>query len=126
MNPAPYDPSQDAQLQADMAWLNGIRNRIRSPSQRNHAMSWEHNAADLIERRLQDDGHRTWGFVIYRTTYESDADWFEFLRRLRFQMEDAFDYFNGRDVLDRFTLTVFEDCSQFDGVGTHAIRQHFQ
>lgn len=53
-------------------------------------MSWENNAADLIERQVQQDGHRTWGFVIYRTTYDNDADWTEFLQRLRFQMEDMF------------------------------------
>lgn len=70
----PYDPSQDARLHADIAGLEGIRRRIRSPSQRNPDMSWENNAADLIERQLQADGHWTWGFVIYRTTYDSDAD----------------------------------------------------
>ena len=122
----PYNPSQDVQLQADIAWLEGIRRRIRSPSQRNPDMSWENNIADLIERQLQDDGHRTWGFVIYRTTYSSDADWAEFLRRLRFQMEDTFDYFNGRDILERFTLTVLQDRSLFDGADTNTIRQHFQ
>ena len=123
---SPYDPSQDVQLQADITWLDGIRQRIRSPSQRNPDMSWENNAADLIERQLQDDGHRTWGFVIYRTTYASDVDWAEFLQRLRFQMDDAFDYFNGRDILDLFTLTVLQDRSLFDGADTNTIRQHFQ
>ncbi|KAK3168026.1 hypothetical protein OEA41_004472 [Lepraria neglecta] len=129
MNPPqnpPQDPPQDAQLQADTVWLESIRRRIRSPSQRNPDMSWENNAADLIERQLQYDGHRTWGFVIYRTTYASDADWAEFLRRLRFQMEDMFDYFNGRDILEKFALTVFEDRSLFDGASTDTIRQHFQ
>ena len=123
---SPYDPSQDVQLQADISWLDGIRRRIRSPSQRNPDMSWENNAADLIERQLQDDGHRTWGFVVYRTTYSSDDDWAEFLRRLRFQMDDAFDYFNGRDILEQFTLTVLQDRSLFDGADTNTIRQHFQ
>jgi len=89
-------------------------------------LSWENNAADLIERQLQDDGHRTWGFVIYRTTYDSDADWVGFLRRLRFQMEDTFDSFNGRDILGKFTLTVLDDRSVFDGAGTDTIRRHFQ
>ena len=124
----PMDLSQDppSRLQADTAWLEGLRRQIRSPSQRNPDMSWENNAADLIERQLQDDGHRTWGFLIYRTTYASDADWAEFLRRLRFQMEDMFDYFNGRDILDKFALTVFEDRPLFDGASTNAVRQHFQ
>ncbi|KAL9107641.1 MAG: hypothetical protein Q9227_007448 [Pyrenula ochraceoflavens] len=129
MDPAPNPPentSQDAQLQADNAWLDGLRRQIQSPSQRNPDMSWESNAADLIERQLQDDGHRTWGFVIYRSTYNSETDWAEFLRRLRFQMEDMFDYFNGRDILDRFALTVLEDRSLFDNASTDVIRRHFQ
>lgn len=63
--------------------------------------------------------------MIYRTTYDSDADWAEFLRRLRFQMEDIFDYYNGRDILDKFSLTVFEDRSLLDGATTNTIRQIF-
>ena len=81
-------------------------------------MSWENNAADLIERQLQHDGHRAWGFVVYRTIYDNDVDWTEFLRRLRFQMEDKFNCFNGRDILEKFTLTVLEDRSLFDGAST--------
>jgi hypothetical protein len=121
-----HDPSQDARLRSDIAWLEGLRSQIRSPSQRNPDMSWQNNAADLIERQLQDDGHQTWGFVIYRTTYHSDADWAEFLRRLRFQMEDMFDYFNGRDILEKFSLTVLEERTLFEDTSTNTIRQHFQ
>ena len=117
----PQGPPQDP-----VAWLEGIRRRIPSPSQRNPNMSWQNNDADLIERQLIEDGHRTWGFVIYRSIYDSDDDWSEFLRRLRFQMEDMFDYFNGRDILDQFSLTVIEDRSLFDGASTQAIRAHFQ
>lgn len=49
---------------------------------------------DRIELRMDDDGHQLWGFVIYRTTYDSasDRDWPEFLRRIRwwveYEMED--------------------------------------
>lgn len=32
------------------------------------------NTADRIEKQLQRDGHRTSGFVIYQTTYDSDDD----------------------------------------------------
>ena len=130
MDPPPqgstYGPSQDSQLQADIVWLDSIRRQIRSPSQRNPDMSWQNNAADLIERQLHEDGHRTWGFVIYRCSYDNDADWVEFLRRLRFHIEDMFDYFNGRDILDKFSLTVLDDRSLFDGASTDAIRQHFR
>ena len=93
---------------------------------RNPNLTWENNAADVIERQLQRDHHQSWGFVIYRTTYDSDADWAEFLRRLRFQMERAFDYYNGRDILEKFALTVLEDQSAFDRASTDTIRRHFQ
>lgn len=111
------------------AWFEGLQRRIReSPdvSPRNPQMTWQNNSADRIERQLQVDHHQTWGFVIYRTTYDSDADWAEFLRRLRFHMEDAFDYYNGRDILEKFTLTVVDDRAAFDGATTDTVRRHFQ
>ena len=75
---------------------------------------------------MQADGHRTWGYVIYRTTYSSEDDWAEFLRRLRFHLEDSFDTYNGRDILEFFTLPVFSDPSLFDGAHTPTIRAHFR
>lgn len=41
-------------------------------------------------------------------------------------MEDVFDFFNGRDILEVFTLTVFSDSSLFDGADTPTIRAHFR
>ncbi|KAI9742871.1 MAG: hypothetical protein M1818_003600 [Claussenomyces sp. TS43310] len=75
---------------------------------------------------MQEDHHRTWGFVVYRTTYDSDADWAEFPRRLRVDMEYDFDFCNGRDILDKFTPTILEDRSLFEGASTDTFRRHFQ
>ncbi|KAK3169508.1 hypothetical protein OEA41_008892 [Lepraria neglecta] len=100
--------------------------RPQSPSRRQPQSDWYFNEADVIERQMQADGHRTWGYVIYRTTYSSDDNWAEFLRRLRFHMEDTFDSYNGRDILELFTLTVFSDSSLFDGADTPTIRAHFR
>lgn len=100
--------------------------RPGSPSRRQPGSEWYFNEADVIEREMQADGHRTWGYVIYRTTYSSEDDWPEFLRRLRFRMEDTFNYFNGRDILKLFTLTVFSDPSLFDGADTPTIRAYFR
>lgn len=75
---------------------------------------------------MQAYGHRTWGYVIYRTTYGSDDEWAEFLRRLRCSMETTFDRCNGRDILDAFTLTVFSDPALFDGADTAFVRAHFR
>ena len=79
----------------------------------------------MIERQMQKDGHRTWGYVIYRTTYSSDDDWAEFLRHLHFHMENVFDIYNDQDILEQFTLTAFSDSSLFDGADTPMIRAHF-
>jgi hypothetical protein len=78
----PEDAPKERSLEVDLAWLESIRRRIKSPSQRNPDMSWHLNPADQIECQLREDGHRIWGFVIYRTTYDSDVDWAELLRRL--------------------------------------------
>ena len=97
-----------------------------SLSRRKTQSEWLFNKADMIELQMLADGHRTWGYVIYRTTYSSDDDWAEFLRRLRFRMEDILEFLNGRDILGLFTLTVFPDSSLFDGADTPTIRAHFR
>jgi len=96
------------------------------PSPRNPQISRESSHPDRIEQRMAADGHRVWGFVIYRTTYDSDPDWAEFLRRLRFRMQDEMDFYNGQDILDLFQLTVFDDRALFDGADAATIRGHFQ
>lgn len=115
---------QDATMDA---FAEKMRNFVApNPSPRNPRVSRESSHADLIEEGYQADGHRTWGYVIYRTTYESDADWAEFMRRLRWWTTDAMDFFNGQDVLDRMTWTVFDDRERFDGADTAVIRRHFR
>ena len=119
--------STNEQDAAGDAFAERIKNYIApNPSPRNPRISRESNHADLIEEGYQADGHRTWGFVIYRTTYESDADWAEFMQRLRWWTTDAMEIFNGRDVLDRLTWTVFDNREHFDGADTAAIRRHFR
>ena len=41
-------------------------------------------------------------------------------------MDETFDFHNGRDILDRFQFTVFDDRAIFDGASMNTIRQHFQ
>ena len=103
-----------------------MEHRPQPPSRRQPQREWYFNEADVIERQMQADGHRTWGYVIYRTTYSSDDDWAELLRRLRFHMDDNFNLYNGRNTLELFTLAVFSDPSLFDGDDTPTIRAHFR
>jgi hypothetical protein len=41
-------------------------------------------------------------------------------------MEWTFNYYNGRDILDLFTLTVMNDREHLDGASTAVIREHFR
>ena len=75
---------------------------------------------------MQADGHRAWGYVIYLATYSSDDDWAQFLRRLRFNIEEIFNVYNGRDILELFRLTVFSDPLLFDRADTRTIHAHFR
>ncbi|KAF2724855.1 hypothetical protein K431DRAFT_309966, partial [Polychaeton citri CBS 116435] len=118
--------ANDGQAQSWTTFEERVRNYIApNPSPRNPRISRDFSHPDKIEARLQADAHQTWGYVIYRTTYESEADWTEFLRRLHLWTEDNMDYYNGRDILDIMTWTIFDDRSLFDGADTASIRRHF-
>ncbi|KAG9567010.1 hypothetical protein KCU71_g4133, partial [Aureobasidium melanogenum] len=83
--------------------------------------------ADQIERALKADGHRIWGFRVYRCTYESDEDWRLCMQRIYENVRQSMEFCNALDLLDGdcFKLTVIEDKSKFDGASTSMIRQHF-
>jgi len=98
----------------------------QSPSRRTPQFSTHNNNADNIERYLQEDGHRTWGFAIYRCTYESDSDWQEFIRRLRYRIEQTLKFYNGMDMMDSLSFTVIEDKSILEGARTSTVREHFK
>jgi hypothetical protein len=90
------------------------------------------NTADSLRRRLDEEGHRVWGFVVYRCTYGDDAEWEECLRRLNaatrsnMRFYDALDLLNGEDDRYRFKQTIFSDAAKFDGASTQVVRCHFQ
>lgn len=97
------------------------QNYLRTPEG-----STAHNNAVNIERYLQEDGHQIRGFVIYRCTYKSDADWAEFMKRLHEQTRRVLGYCNVVDMLDRLHVTVIEDRALFDNASTSAVREHFR
>lgn len=100
-------------------WRNHMSQR--TPDYETHL-----NNVDEIERGLRKDNHRTWGPVIYRCTYESDADWSEFMTRLRYQTRRALKFYNGLDMLDSLDITVFEDRVGFNGASTSTVRERFK
>lgn len=86
------------------------------------------NTADGIQKQLHADGHRVWGFVVYRCTYGDDAAWQTFLERIHASIRREMEYYHGLDLLeeDCFKLTVLEDASKFDGASVQLVREHFR
>jgi hypothetical protein len=105
-----------------------FRNRarqIKNPSRRTPDRETTLNNADNIERQLQQDNHKIWGFVIYRCTYESEAEWAEFMRRLNFYIEDTLRFDNALDMQSSLDYHVFEDADSLDKAHPSAIRELF-
>ncbi|KAG9948725.1 hypothetical protein KCU85_g4815, partial [Aureobasidium melanogenum] len=121
-----------AQIDKIMGHLDEVKKRLppstgpvskRTPD----TLGYESNPADQIERALQADGHRIWGFVIYRCTYESDEDWRLCMQRIRENVRQSMEVCNALDLLNEncFRFTVIEDKSKLDGASTSTVRQHF-
>ncbi|KAJ5121564.1 uncharacterized protein N7515_009525 [Penicillium bovifimosum] len=94
------------------------------PSQRDPTMDAGRNAADRLEKLLDEDGFKKWGFVIYRCTYQNNTDWENFMARFVSAVPEYLESYNGLDLLDTFTPTVLEDPS-FEGASVATLRVHF-
>lgn len=95
-------------------------------SRRTPELSTNLNTADHIERYLQTDGHRIWGFIIYRCTYDSDDEWNEFMERLRYRIRKTLTFYNAVDLMDSLGFTVIEDRKKLDDVEASVISEHFK
>jgi hypothetical protein len=92
------------------------------------------NTSNDLQDRLDEDGHRVWGFVIYRCTYGDDAAWDECLHRLNLSTRINMHFYEALHLLDdndgdrdyRFQQTVFQDAAKFDGASTQVVHRHFQ
>ncbi|KAL4907587.1 hypothetical protein BDW74DRAFT_176338 [Aspergillus multicolor] len=74
---------------------------------------------------MQHDGFAKWGFVVYRCTYTSDAEWEVFMNRLHSSVERYLTRCNGLDMLESFAPTVMQDPS-FNGASMDTLRAHFR
>lgn len=86
-------------------------------------ISTQSNSADNIERGLRADGHRIWGFVVYRCTYASNSAWEACIQRINASIQQSMTTYNGHDLLEegRFKLTIIDDASKFDGASTSTV-----
>lgn len=107
-------------------WYRTRASRVKNPSKRTPDRSTDCNDADNVERQLQQDKHKIWGWVIYRCTYASDDDWNEFMNRLGFWIREGLSYDGGLDMLDCLDYHVFDDKELFDGAHPSVVREHFR
>ncbi|KAK0701146.1 hypothetical protein B0T21DRAFT_417309 [Apiosordaria backusii] len=90
------------------------------------------NTATRLRRLLEsDEGHSTWGSVIYRCIYSPDSDrpWSRLLDALKRYTREALQRYrhdDGATALSKFTLTTIEDSTLLDGSTTHVAREHFR
>ncbi|KAJ5125639.1 hypothetical protein N7476_010025 [Penicillium atrosanguineum] len=94
------------------------------PSKRDPTMDADLNGADRLEALLEKDGFKTWGFVIYRCTYQDNSDWEKFMARFLGAVPEYLEFYSGLDLLDTFAPTVLEDPS-FEGATVSTLREHF-
>lgn len=120
--------SSESTHEKALAALARLSRRVppRNPSKRTPDQGFRNNVADRIKKAQQEAGLHTWGFSIYRCTYESDADWAEFLHRYQWHVNHLLGYYNGLDMLKSYQVTVFKDKSLFEGATTATIRDYFQ
>jgi hypothetical protein len=107
------------------AYVRSRTQRVKNPSRRTPERETVFNNADNVERQLQEDGHKIWGWVIYRCTYANDEEWAEFMARLRYWNEYTLHSSNALDMLPSVDYQVFENPNLFDNAHPSTIREHF-
>lgn len=100
--------------------------RLQDPSPRTPTRSTDFNDADKLERHLREDGHRLWGWLIYRCTYASDEQWKAFMDRLNFYIDETLEFHGGMDMKASLDVTVIENQELFDGATPATVRHHFR
>ncbi|KAJ0418475.1 hypothetical protein BJY00DRAFT_314842 [Aspergillus carlsbadensis] len=72
-------------------------------------------------------GHLRWGFTIYRTTYDDDKLWDDFIASLYHHAEEALEEFGRRERLGPFfKCTVIQDKAALDRASRATVRSQFQ
>jgi hypothetical protein len=107
------------------AYVRSRVQRVKNPSRRTPERETVFNNADNVERQLQEDGHKIWGWVIYRCTYVNNEEWAEFMACLRYWNEYTLRSSNALDMLPSVDYQVFENPDLFDNAHPSTIREHF-
>lgn len=81
--------------------------------------------ADNLTRYLREDGHKIWGFVVYRASYKNDEDWDKVIDLIKAHARDWLSYTGAPELYDNLDITVIQDQADEDAT-TSLVREKFQ
>ena len=80
---------------------------------------------DLVRTRrlLNNDPTATWGFVVYRQTYDDDAEWARFMQYLNTRTRLGLEEYGNGALFERIDWQVQDNKERFGRVGYDALRR---
>ncbi|EFR01562.1 hypothetical protein MGYG_04564 [Nannizzia gypsea CBS 118893] len=67
----------------------------------------------------------TWGFVVYRCSYNNEDAWQTILQKLREEIVESLELAGREDLLPRHEMIIMDDRAKYEGATSHDIRDHF-
>lgn len=77
-----------------------------------------------IREVLERNAELSWGFVIYRCTYDDDEKWARFMEFLNTRVQLDLQDEGGGNLFERIDWAVQEDRESLDGAGPVAVREY--
>lgn len=89
--------------------------------------SMNNNPLSDLDSMLKTAGHETWGWRIYRCTYNSDDDWTEFMKQLKNTFQQMLDDYGATDDQAKQQIwTVVEDRERLENATKSDVRRMFK
>ncbi|EGE01158.1 hypothetical protein TEQG_00210 [Trichophyton equinum CBS 127.97] len=80
-------------------------------------------AQSLVEVTLKQPA--TWGFVIYRCSYNNEDAWQTILQKMNDETAATLESEGEDELVRRHEMIIMEDKAKYDGATSHDIRDHF-
>lgn len=89
--------------------------------------SMNNNPLTDLDSMLERAGHETWGWHIYRCTYNSDDDWSDFIKQLKASSQSMLNDYGATDAQAKKQIwTVVEDRGQLENATKSDVRRMFK
>jgi hypothetical protein len=76
-----------------------------------------------VREVLQRNADLRWGFVVYRCTYDNDAEWLRFMEHLNTRVRLNLEEDGAGELFDRIDWAVQEDRETMDNAGPSTVRK---